>query len=172
MTPTQVFPCVNCKIFKNTYFEEYQRAAVSSMCYVFYISISITRTYVSGADLEIWLSNKTPEQCFTFEVSTIYVYKFVNSKRLTLYNDFVRNQTRIQGVSLLRSKTWRVFLLVLWFDTTNTAHSSSLYYIEWIICWYQKFTLQRSTMSLLFKNYWLEEVIHLLIRFSKTKFFK
>ena len=35
----------------------------------------------------------------------------------------------------------------------------------------QKFTLQRSTMSLLFQNYSLVKVIHLLIRFSKTKSF-
>ena len=35
----------------------------------------------------------------------------------------------------------------------------------------QKFILQRSTMSLLFKNYSLVEVIYLLIRFNKTKSF-
>ena len=41
------------------------------------------------------------------------------------------------------------------------AHSSHLCYIEWIIRWYQKFTLQSSTMSLLFKNYSLVKVIYL-----------
>ena len=52
------------------------------------------------------------------------------------------------------------------------AHCSCLYYIiEWIICWYQKFTLQSSTMYLLFKNYSLAEVTYLLIKFNKTKFF-
>ena len=35
----------------------------------------------------------------------------------------------------------------------------------------QKFSLQRPTMSLLFKNYLLVEVIHLLISFNKTKSF-
>ena len=45
------------------------------------------------------------------------------------------------------------------------AHSSYLYYIEWIIAWYQKFTLKSSTMSLLFKNNWfIVEVTYLLIR--------
>ena len=36
----------------------------------------------------------------------------------------------------------------------------------------KKFTLRTSAISLLFKNYLLVEVIHLLIRFSKTKYFK
>ena len=40
-----------------------------------------------------------------------------------------------------------------------------------IICRYQRFTLQCSKMSLLFKNYWLVEVAYLLIRFNETKFF-
>ena len=35
----------------------------------------------------------------------------------------------------------------------------------------KKFTLQSSTMSLLFKTYSLVEVTYLLIRFNKTKFF-
>ena len=35
----------------------------------------------------------------------------------------------------------------------------------------QNFILQRSTVSLLFKNYSLVEAIHLLIRFNKTKSF-
>ena len=35
----------------------------------------------------------------------------------------------------------------------------------------QKFTLKRSTMSLLFKYYSLVEVIYLFIRFNKTKYF-
>ena len=73
-------------------------------------------------------------------------------------------------VSSLRSDTWCSFLLVLWFDITHTntnthtdtqhtqgpvdqhthvnkylhqllcAHSSYLYYNEWIIHWHQKFT--------------------------------
>ena len=41
------------------------------------------------------------------------------------------------------------------------SHSSCLYCIEWIICWYQKLTLQSSTMSLLFKNYSPAEVTYL-----------
>ena len=51
------------------------------------------------------------------------------------------------------------------------AHSNYLYYIEWIIGWYQKFTLTSFTMSLLFKNYQLVEVTCLLTRCHKTKFF-
>ena len=43
--------------------------------------------------------------------------------------------------------------------------------LHWIICWNQKFALQGSTMSSLFKNYWLVEITYLLIRFNKTKFF-
>ena len=31
-TPTQVFPCEYCKIFKNTYFEKQLQAAVSAIC--------------------------------------------------------------------------------------------------------------------------------------------
>ena len=42
-------------------------------------------------------------------------------------------------------------------------------YTEWIICWYQKFALQSSTMSLLLKNYWHVETTYLLIKFSNTK---
>ena len=34
-----------------------------------------------------------------------------------------------------------------------------------------KFTLERSTMSLLFKNYLLVEVIYLLVKFNETKSF-
>ena len=48
------------------------------------------------------------------------------------------------------------------------AHISYLYYIEWIIHWYQKFTFY---MSFLFKKYSLVKVIYLLIRFYKTSFF-
>ena len=43
--------------------------------------------------------------------------------------------------------------------------------IEWMTHWYQKFTLQRFTISVLFKNYSLAEVRHLLIRFSKNSYF-
>ena len=65
-----------------------------------------------------------------------------------------------------------------WHTHTNThyhhllcSHSSYLYYIEWIIRWYQKITLQSSPMSLLFKTYWLVEVTYLLVWFNETKFF-
>ena len=43
--------------------------------------------------------------------------------------------------------------------------------IESIVSWYQKFTLQSYTMSLLFKNCWLKEFTYLLIKFNKPKFF-
>ena len=63
-------------------------------------------------------------------------------------------------------------------DTCTKTHNtlmgmciSCVYYIEWIICWYQKVTIQSSTMSLLFKNYWLVEITYLLNRFSKSKLF-
>ena len=54
--------------------------------------------------------------------------------------------------SLLRSDTWYGFQLVLWFDVIQThkdtahpganrsTHINSVYYIEWIIHWYQKLT--------------------------------
>ena len=49
------------------------------------------------------------------------------------------------------------------------AHNSSyLYYIEWIIRWYQTFS---SKMPLLFKNYSRTEITNLLMRFSNTKSF-
>ena len=99
--------------------------------------------------------------------------------------------TRRQVYWNLESLAHCGFLLVFWFDITQTkthrtprvylyniykyhllcAHSSCLYYIEWIVCWYQRFVLRNSTMSLLFKNYSLVEVINLLIRFDITKFF-
>ena len=83
---------------------------------------------------------------------------------------------------------WHGFLIILWFNirdkqtnkhTAHTgtknnllcAHSSYLCYTESIISWYQKFSLQSSTMPLLFKNYSLVKVTYLLIRFNKTKFF-
>ena len=98
---------------------------------------------------------------------------------------------------LLRSDTQCRVLLVLRFDITHThkdtehtegpiewhthinihwdlplcAHSSYLYYTEWIIRWYQKSNLQSFTMSLLFKNCPLVEVTYWLIRFNKTKYF-
>lgn len=50
------------------------------------------------------------------------------------------------------------------------AHSSYIYYIELITHWYQKFISQRQTIYLLFKNYWLVEVTHMLIRFNKSEF--
>ena len=53
--------------------------------------------------------------------------------------------------------------------TSLCAHSSYLYYTEWIIHWYHKNSL--STLSFLFKNYSLVKVIHLLIRCFKTRFF-
>ena len=79
-----------------------------------------------------------------------------------------------QGISLLRSNTWHVFLLVLWFDIThkNKDTQQTEGPIDWIskIHWYQKFTLHNSIVSLLF-NYWLVEMMCLLLRFNKTKFF-
>ena len=38
------------------------------------------------------------------------------------------------------------------------------------MCWQQLSVLQSSTMSLLFENFYLVEVIYLVIRFNKTKF--
>ena len=94
----------------------------------------------------------------------------------------------------LKRMTW--FLLVLWFDITHrqthTGHTrtnrlthkykymttppvfcilqlTTLYGKNYLLI--QKFTLQRSTMSLLFKNYSLVKVIHLLIRFNKSRSF-
>ena len=47
-----------------------------------------------------------------------------------------------------------------------------LYVLHWMNSFLvQKFTLQRSTVSLLLKNYLLLEAIHLLITFNKTKVF-
>ena len=43
------------------------------------------------------------------------------------------------------------------------TNSSYLYYIEWTIYWYQKFTI--------FYLYYMVKVIHLLIRCYKTRFF-
>ena len=43
--------------------------------------------------------------------------------------------------------------------------------LYWINNLIQKFTLQRWTLFSLFKNYSFVEVIHMLVRFSKTKFF-
>ena len=51
------------------------------------------------------------------------------------------------------------------------AYSSYLYYIEWIIHWYQKFTLRSFTMSLLSKNYWIVEVTYMLIKYNKMRLF-
>ena len=51
------------------------------------------------------------------------------------------------------------------------AHNSYLYYISWIIHWYQNFTLQSSIMSLLLENCQLVEVTYLLIIFNETRFF-
>ena len=92
-------------------------------------------------------------------------------------------RARQQGISSLRPNT--CFLLVLWFDITHTkthithrdqhhlfcVYISYLDYTEWIICWYQKFALQSSTMSLLLKNYWHVETTYLMIKFSNTKLF-
>ena len=54
-------------------------------------------------------------------------------------------------------------------------HTQQLSLTEWIICWYQKFALQSSTISLFFKNYSIVDVTtyisDLFIRFNKTKFF-
>ena len=33
-TPTQVFSCKDCKIFKNTYFEKYLRTAASTVAWI------------------------------------------------------------------------------------------------------------------------------------------
>ena len=58
---------------------------------------------------------------------------------------------------------------------TLVIHTQQLSLIEWIICWYQKFALQSSTISLFFKNYSIVDVTtyisDLFIRFNKTKFF-
>ena len=86
------------------------------------------------------------------------------------------------------------FLLVLWFDITHQerytrrgqkhtqrliewhtrikiyehhllcAYNNYLYYTEWIICWYQKFTFQNSKEFQ--KHYSFVEVTYLLIRFT------
>ena len=99
-----------------------------------------------------------------------------------------------QDLSLLRSNTWHGSSTLIWHYTQtdkkhNThrgaidwhthisiyqllcAHNSYLYYISWIIHWYQNFTLQSSIMSLLLENCQLVEVTYLLIIFNKTRFF-
>ena len=58
--------------------------------------------------------------------------------------------------------------LMNWHTPIHT-HSSYLYNIEWRIHWYHKSLL--STISFLFKNYSFVEVMYLMIRCSKTKFF-
>ena len=58
-----------------------------------------------------------------------------------------------------------IYLHHLW-----CAHSSYLYYIQWIIHWYHNKLL--STMSLLSNNYSLKMVLYLLIRCYKTRLFK
>ena len=50
------------------------------------------------------------------------------------------------------------------------AHSSDLYCSELITQWYQKFILQRSTITLPFNNYSKAEITFLLIRFKNTSF--
>ena len=50
------------------------------------------------------------------------------------------------------------------------VHSSDLYCSELITQWYQKFILQRSTITLPFNNYSKAEITFLLIRFKKTSF--
>ena len=103
-------------------------------------------------------------------------------------------QKGIKFTKGLKRMTW--FLLVLWFDITHrqthTGHTRTnrqthtykymttppvfctlqltiLYGKNYLLI--QKFTLQRSTMSLLSKNYSLVKVIHLLIRFNKSRSF-
>ena len=73
-----------------------------------------------------------------------------------------------QGINLLRSDTGIVFLLVLWFDITHAQTKTHGNTHAFILM--SNFTLQSSTMPLLFKSYWLAEVIYLLIWFNKTKF--
>ena len=67
----------------------------------------------------------------------------------------------------LAQMTW--FLQVLWFVIIHLlcACSSYLYYIECITYWWKL----RSTVSLLFKNSFLVEIIYLLIKFNKTNSF-
>ena len=53
--------------------------------------------------------------------------------------------------------------------TPSVVRAQQLPVLHWMDNLIQKFTSQKSTMSLLFKNYLLVEVIHLLMRFNKTK---
>ena len=109
-----------------------------------------------------------------------------------LLNDIMDLQMLSLG-TLVPEGPWCVFYtkmhqlywgtLVLWFDVTHThtqhspeasrlthhllsVHSSSLYYTEWIVHWYQEFTFHN-----VLKHYSHVKVIFLLIRCYKTRFF-
>ena len=91
--------------------------------------------------------------------------------------------------SLLKCVTQCVFLQVLWFDTTQTHkqtqhtresvhwHTHINIYLHHLLCahgsclFYIDIKNLLSTMPFLFKNYSLVEVIYLLTRCYKTRFF-
>ena len=60
---------------------------------------------------------------------------------------------------------------IYWYHHLLWAHTSHHYYIGLITHWYHNFTLQRSLISFLFKNYSYAEVTTLLIRLSESIYF-
>ena len=60
---------------------------------------------------------------------------------------------------------------IYWYHHLLWAHTSHHYYIGLITHWYHNFTLQRSLISFLFKNYSYAEVKTLLIRLSESIYF-
>ena len=62
---------------------------------------------------------------------------------------------------------WQTHISIYWY-VLLWSHSGYLYYIEWIIQWYKKFSFGT---VFYFRNYSLVEVTYPLIRCNKTRFF-
>ena len=84
-TPTQVFSCEYCEVFKNTYFEEHLQTADSTDFKVYFVLIFILLFYLNK-----WL----PTAIIVLELSST---KFFFNKRMLKFASFASDTTSLVG---------------------------------------------------------------------------
>ena len=108
--------------------------------------------------------------CFVFYATRSKVYCWFVPNDMTFASTLIWYHTRKQ-IYTAHTETNRPTHKYILIAPVTYLQQLSILHIELITHWYQKFILQRSSISLLFKNYSYTEVTYLMIRFSKTKSF-
>ena len=107
--------------------------------------------------------------CWVFHATWHQIYGWFDTDDMFFANALITHTDKhMQDTQGLIE--WHIYTYVnVYQHRLVCTHSSYLYCTEWTTCFYKN--LQRSTMSLFFKNCSLVEVMYVLIRFNKIKSF-